>query len=77
MIIVDVLDNSVEASILTSILEERNIPHLVQSFQDSAYANIYQSQNGWGRVLAPLEWKQEIINILSELRKEEDLDKKD
>ena len=65
-----ILENEIEARLLDSILTERNIPHLMRSYHDTAYDGLFQTQKGWGYVGAPEAHKKEIIEILSELRKE-------
>lgn len=65
---VDVLENEIEAQLLASILEEREIPHHILSYHDTAYDGLYQAQKGWGYVRAPLAWSEEIKAILSEIR---------
>ena len=67
---VSVLDNEIEAQLLDSILEERDIPHLMVSYHDTAYDGLFQTQKGWGHVSAPAPFKQEILEILNEVRKE-------
>ena len=67
---VTVLDNEIEAQLLDSILEERDIPHLIVSHHDTAYDGLFQTQKGWGHVSAPLPFKQEILEILDEVRKD-------
>lgn len=64
-----VLENQVEASFLETILKERNIPFTIRSYHDSAYDGLFQLVKGWGAVYGPIEFKNEIIEILNELRK--------
>ena len=66
---VSVLDNEIEAQLLDSILEERDIPHLMVSYHDTAYDGLFQTQKGWGHVSAPTPFKQEILEILNEVRR--------
>ncbi len=66
---VTVLDNEIEAQLLDSILDERDIPHLMVSYHDTAYDGLFQTQKGWGHVSAPPFFKQEILEIVQELRK--------
>ena len=47
---VDILENEIEAQLLDSILNERNIPHHIQSYHDTAYDGLFQAQKGWGCV---------------------------
>jgi len=67
---VSVLDNEIEAQLLDSILEERDIPHLMVSYHDTAYDGLFQTQKGWGHVSAPTPFKQEILEILHAVRKD-------
>jgi hypothetical protein len=62
-----VLDNEIEAQLMDSILTERNIPHRMKSYHDSAYDGIFQAQKGWGHIEAPLRYKGEIIAIHADL----------
>ncbi len=62
-----VLENEIEAQLLDSVLNEREIPHRIRSYHDSAYDGIYQTQKGWGRVDAPWEYKEEILAIYHDL----------
>lgn len=63
-----VLDNQFEAELLTSLLTERNIPHLVKSYYDAAYDGLFQAQKGWGSVYAEPQYRAEIIEALADLR---------
>ncbi len=65
-----ILENNIEAQLLDSILTERNIPHLMRSYHDTAYDGLYQAQKGWGYVGAPKPYRKEIMDIISHLRKE-------
>jgi len=67
-----VLENEIEARLLDSVLNERNIPHRIRSYYDSAYDGIYQAQKGWGVVLAPPEYEEEIQSIYEDLPLEEE-----
>jgi cell division GTPase FtsZ len=64
------LDNEIEAGLLESILKERDIPHLMRSYHDTAYDGLYQTQKGWGVVNAPESYREEIEEILSDLRED-------
>lgn len=68
-----ILENGFEAQVLDSILTERNIPHLMRSYHDTAYDGLYQVVKGWGHVSAPPAYREDITEILSDLRKEADL----
>ncbi len=62
-----VIDNAIEAQLMDSVLRERNIPHRMKSYHDTAYDGIFQVQKGWGHVEAPPEFKEEILAIRREL----------
>jgi hypothetical protein len=66
---VDTLENEIEAQLLGSILNERSIPHHIESYYDTAYDGLFQTQKGWGHVSCPGSWSEEIRAILSEIRK--------
>ncbi len=62
-----VLDNEIQARLMDSILIERDIPHRLRSYHDSAYDGIFQTQKGWGIIEAPLSYKEEILAIFKDL----------
>ncbi len=63
------LENTIEAQLLESILTERDIPHNIRSFHDTAYDGLFQFQKGWGKISAPLNYKKEVMEILSSIRR--------
>lgn len=63
-----VLDSEIEAGLLESILKERQIPHLLVSYHDTAFDGLFQTQKGWGYVSAPEDWAEEIKAILADVR---------
>lgn len=63
-----VLDNMVEAQLLDSILTERDIPHVMKTYHDSACDGLFQASMGWGHVEAPETRQAEILGIIEELR---------
>ncbi|MCD4716136.1 MAG: hypothetical protein K8R45_05270 [Desulfobacterales bacterium] len=63
------LDNEDEGRLIDSILTERGIPHQMRSYHDTAFDGLYQTQKGWGYVSAPASYEEEIIEIISDLRK--------
>jgi hypothetical protein len=56
-------ENEFEAARLTDILTEKNIPHLIRSYHDSAYDGLWQTQSNWGHIEAPEEFCEEIKHI--------------
>ncbi len=65
---VAVLDYEVEAEHLAAELTQRNIPHVMRSYHDSALDGLYQLSRGWGHVEAPREYRELILGILKDLR---------
>ena len=63
------LDNEIEARALEAQLTDLNIPHVLHSYYDIAYDGIFQLSQGWGHLEAPPECKNEILEILSSIRK--------
>ncbi len=62
-----ILDNEIQARLLDSILTERDIPHRMKSYHDSAYDGLFQAHQGWGHVEAPQEYAEEIKIIYNDL----------
>ncbi|MGM0454386.1 MAG: hypothetical protein ACQERN_14610 [Thermodesulfobacteriota bacterium] len=65
---ISAIDNTFEAQLVTSILEERGIAHRLVSHHDTAYDGLYQLQKGWGEILAPASYGDKILEIISEVR---------
>ena len=68
----DVLNNEVEARLLSSLLAEEGIPHFMRTYHDSAYDGIFQAQLGWGHVEADPRHHDRIAEILEDLRTQQD-----
>jgi hypothetical protein len=65
-----VLDNEVQAELVDSVLSERDIPHIMRSYYDSALDGIYQAKSGWGHVEAPGSFRDEILAVVEEIRRQ-------
>lgn len=61
------LQNDAEARLLDAHLTELGIPHVLESFHDSAYDGIFQVQLGWGHIRAPEEYRNRIEEIYEDL----------
>ena len=59
--------NEIEAMLLDEILTDKQIPHMVRSYHDSAYNGLWQSQSGWGHLEAPEEYADEIRNTYNQM----------
>ncbi len=64
------MDNPFEAQLLGSVLEERGIPHRIRSHHDTAYDGLFQMQKGWGEIHAPESYKNLILEIIDQIRRE-------
>ena len=62
------LDNAIEAQLISSILDQRDIPYRLRSFYDTAYDGLFQFQKGWGKLYASIDDKPAIIRIIREVR---------
>jgi len=62
-----VLENEIEANLLDGLLKEREIPHVIRSYHDSAYDGLWQYHSGWGQLDAPEEYRDEILMIYNEM----------
>jgi hypothetical protein len=67
---ITVIENTIEAQLIDSVLSEKKIPHRMRSFHDTAYDGLFQFQKGWGELYAPLKLKNEILEIIENLRTE-------
>ena len=61
------INNEVEARLLEKVLEEREIPFQIKSNHDTAYDGLFQAQLGWGYLLSPPEYKEEIIGVFNDI----------
>ncbi|MGD0756149.1 MAG: hypothetical protein ABR927_13930 [Bacteroidales bacterium] len=59
--------NEIEAMLLDEILTEKQIPHMIRSYHDSAYDGLWQTQSGWGHIEAPEEFGDEILRIYNQM----------
>lgn len=44
------------------------LPHMIQSYYDSAYDGLFQPARAWGHVAAPGEYAEQIRAVLAEVR---------
>lgn len=64
-------ENEFEAARLSDILTEKNVPHLIRTYHDSAYDGLWQTQSNWGHIEAPEEFSEEIKKIYNEFSQSE------
>ena len=65
------LENEVFATLMESILKERDIPHILRTYHDSAYDGLFAYSQGWGFIEAPPEFRDEILKIYEDLKKQQ------
>jgi len=63
-----VIENEIQAQFLDAKLNELRIPHAIISYHDTALDGIFQTQQGWGHVEAPKEFRPEIHALLNDLK---------
>jgi hypothetical protein len=62
-----VFDNEFEAKLLDEILTDKEIPHIIKSYHDSAYDGLWQTQSGWGHLEASEDKREEILQIYHQM----------
>jgi hypothetical protein len=62
-----VFKNEIEAILLGEILTEKQIPHIIRTYHDSAYDGLWQTQSAWGHIEAPEEYRKEILLTYNEM----------
>ena len=68
-----VLDNEIEANIMEDILKEREIPHIIQSYHVPGYDGVFQFHMGWGHIESEEEYREEILEIYSDIKREAEI----
>ncbi len=66
------IPDEISAGHLKSVLSQRNIPHLIISYHDSAFDGLFQLFKGWGCIRAPIQYKDEIFSVLNDITSEQD-----
>jgi hypothetical protein len=67
---VAVLDNEIEAQLVDGLLSDRDIPHVMRSYHDSAYDGLFQGAGGWGHIEAPLSFHEQVMRVIEEIRRQ-------
>jgi hypothetical protein len=66
------LNNEYEAELMEEILTDKKIPFGIIPSGDTALGGIWEMENGWGYIEAPVEYKEEIIRIYGEISLKEE-----
>lgn len=62
-----VLDSEVQAEALDGLLTEREIPHVMRSYNDSSLDGLFQAGHGWGHVEAPESEREKVLEALADI----------
>lgn len=63
------IEHEVEAQLLSAYLTEQRVPHIIQSYHDSAYGSLFQSQMvAWGYLEAPEEYEPLVLQVYADIR---------
>jgi hypothetical protein len=62
-----VFKNEIESLLLDEILTEKDIPHIIRSYHDSALDGLWQTQTAWGHIEASEDYREEILKIYSQM----------
>jgi hypothetical protein len=68
----EVLASEIEAQLVASVLTERGIPHSVRSYRDTAYGGLFQFDSGWGIVMSPERWVDQVREVVAAVRESAD-----
>jgi hypothetical protein len=60
------LTSEFEALKIKDILDSEGIPHMIRSFHDSAYDGMFQTQYGWGVLIADEKNEEAILKLIKE-----------
>ncbi|MCX6333593.1 MAG: hypothetical protein NT092_04725 [Bacteroidia bacterium] len=61
------LKSETEAQLLSGLLEQADIPHMLKSFHDNAYDGVWQTETSWGTLWADEENRESILKIYNEM----------
>jgi deoxyribose-phosphate aldolase len=61
------MEDRFQADLWTHALEEQGVPHLLRTFEDTAYDGLFISQKGYGRLFVEEDWLSRAQEIDAEL----------
>ena len=62
------LDNEVQAQLLSALLDEEGITHLLRSYHDTAYDGLFQAERGWGHVEADESDRERVLAVIEAMK---------
>ena len=60
------LSDVIQATKIKEILDNNGIPHIIRSFEDTAYDGLFQHQHGWGILEADETYEEKILDLVKE-----------
>ncbi len=60
-------DNEIEAQVISSVLEQGDIPHHIHTHQNSPRHESLQPAHGWGHLEAPGEYAPRIMDLYNSM----------
>jgi deoxyribose-phosphate aldolase len=67
MVLLRELDDRFQADLWSRTLEEQGVPHLVRTFEDTAYDGLFVSQKGFGALYVEEDWLERARELDDEL----------
>jgi deoxyribose-phosphate aldolase len=67
MVLLRELDDRFQADLWSRTLDEQGVPHLVRSFEDTAYDGLFVSQKGFGALYVEEDWLERAREMDAEL----------
>lgn len=67
MVLLRDLDDRFQADLWTQALEEQGVPHLLRTFEDTAYDGLFITQKGYGRIFVEEDWLERAQELDAEL----------
>ena len=68
MVRISGLANAFEATVLSGVLEDEGILHVIEPHRETAHGPLFLLARSWGSVLVPFESGERTLQILTELR---------
>lgn len=68
MVRISGLANPFEATVLSGVLEDEGILHVIEPHHETAHGPLFLLARSWGSVLVPFEAGERTLQILMELR---------
>jgi hypothetical protein len=60
------LSSVIQATRIKEILDQNGIPHIIRSYQDTAYDGLFQHQYGWGILEADERYEERILDLVKD-----------